>query len=876
MKKKVKKIPKFNSGGTAYDMLMKTPMPVTSPTFNPATTNPQSGATAGTIAAGKEWKDFNKTQKANAVSDAIGGVAALWDMASSGQDVSVGTAVNGMATGAQAGAAFGPVGMAVGAGLGLYAGTAGRGNKVDVNSASEVTSNIAKKGSGWLKLLGMSDEAMYRRANMVANANIATRQSEDLKANYYNNPNVPGSINVFAAEGGIIPNTLWYEDDGEYGRTPYGEIYKEPEQGKPKDSNLVQGPAGTQILSDKLKYPGTKDTFAKHYEKSIAKVKNYGNDKYAKNSQLLNDKYAQKQFDEHLAVQEEMKNKKIKKVKNGIPAHEGGENGTTPALSDMFLYRQKDGKFVMQDINGNRYDVPEMMLPYIQGDEHGYWFGPQTGVAPSAGKWNGSMNFAKQMLNSKNVAKLRNTMTKVLPKGVKPATPSTVGNGVNAAQVQKENMLNNDRTFQMWQRLGNKGGVPAKTVESNVAAYRDASKASRNLWELTPAQQAAANASAEQYIYDGMVKSNLPYWLTLAGITGGGGTFLLHEATKDKQPVAINTSASMPVNTNGQTVVITQEKPVEPVVTSTEVPTENEKKEVVVPKKSSINKPSSSKKTAASRVTTSTAPSPEDTVVRRPIYEEPVKTVTVPTDDTKVYGRDGRVAYDYAAPETKVTPQDLGRTVDDNNNYTGSDWRDGLYRMAVLSQPLWDRAKAEPVDYTSPVYKYMPTQIDVSSQLRDADQSYALSRYNFANLYPNTGAGMAAGLQAASNRAKQYADIRQWQTNAQNELIGKNVGIYNNWANEHARILNDVYNKSAQNRAAARNINRQNRAAALSNWGTMLSDDKKMNLEAQNNQLKANILKPLIESVYENSDELIPMLAPYTMNRNVKKKSSTR
>lgn len=189
--------------------------------------------------------------------------------------------------------------------------------------------------------------------------------------------------------------------------------------------------------------------------------------------------------------------------------------------------------------------------------------------------------------------------------------------------------------------------------------------------------------------------------------------------------------------------------------------------------------------------------------------------------------------------------------------YTSSNWRDGLYRMAVLSQPLWDRAEAEPVNYESPVYKYMPTAIDVSSQLRDADQSYALSRYNFANLNPNTGAGMAAGLQAASNRAKQYADIRQWQTNAQNELIGKNVGIYDNFANEHARIMNDVYNKTAANRAAARNINRQNRAAALNNDGAMLSDDKKMAME----RMKFNILKPAIKSTYEDAtaNDLINM-----------------
>lgn len=185
--------------------------------------------------------------------------------------------------------------------------------------------------------------------------------------------------------------------------------------------------------------------------------------------------------------------------------------------------------------------------------------------------------------------------------------------------------------------------------------------------------------------------------------------------------------------------------------------------------------------------------------------------------------------------------------------YTSSNWRDGLYRMAVLSQPLWDRAEAEPVNYESPVYKYMPTAIDVSSQLRDADQSYALSRYNFANLYPNTGAGMAAGLQAASNRAKQLSNIRQYQTNAQNELIGKNVGIYNNWANEHARIMNDVYNKTAANRAAARNINRQNRAAALSNYGQMLRDDKQFAMDT----MKLQMMEPMMQYGYENYNDYL-------------------
>ena len=287
----------------------------------------------------------------------------------------------------------------------------------------------------------------------------------------------------------------------------------------------------------------------------------------------------------------------------------------------------------------------------------------------------------------------------------------------------------------------------------------------------------------------------------------------------------------------------------------TTVPTVSKKKqETTVSKKGEVSKPSSGKKTTASRVTTSTIPSPEDTVVRRPVYEEPVKTVTAPVDDTKIYGRDGSVRYDYTTPERKITPEDLGRTTNNNNNsYTGSNWRDGLYRMAVLSQPLWDRAEAEPVNYESPVYKYMPTQIDVTSQLRDTDQSYSLARYNFANLYPNTGAGMAAGLQAATDRAKQYANIRQYQTNAQNELIGKNVGIYTNWANEHARIMNDVYNKTAANRAAARNINRQNRAAALSNYGQMLRDDKQFAMDT----MKLQMMEPMMQYGYENYNDYL-------------------
>ena len=320
------------------------------------------------------------------------------------------------------------------------------------------------------------------------------------------------------------------------------------------------------------------------------------------------------------------------------------------------------------------------------------------------------------MLNSKNIQKLKNTATKVFARNAKPATVNAVKNSTQAVQAEKA-MLEAERqgTFDMWQRLGNKGGVPARTVETTVA---NRGPLNGNLWEYTAAQQAAANAAVEQAAYNSLTKSNLPYWLTLSGMLGGAGTFLTYEATKDGQNQSTNTAISTPVTSIGPspvTPVSTQETSnvTEPTVKVTDVPAVSEKKVKVADKPTNktttVKKPDS--KSTASRATTSAVPSPEDTVVRRPVYEEPSKQTVVaePTQDTKVYGRNGEVRYDYSTPERKVTPADLGRTATSDSSHTGSNWKDNLYRMAVLTQPLWDRAEAEPVNYESPVYKYMPT-----------------------------------------------------------------------------------------------------------------------------------------------------------------------
>ena len=201
-------------------------------------------------------------------------------------------------------------------------------------------------------------------------------------------------------------------------------------------------------------------------------------------------------------------------------------------------------------------------------------------------------------------------------------------------------------------------------------------------------------------------------------------------------------------------------------------------------------------------------------------------------------------------------------TVDPEKQKTPINWGkigDGLYKAASVLTPLLDREKAEKVDYQVPVAKYISTAVNVDPQLRSINDSYAMARYNQANINPSTGAGMAYGLQAAANRAKQMSDVYNWQTNAQNQLIGRNVDTYNRWSENYANIMNNVYDKAAANRAAARNINRQNKATALKNWGSILRNDKQYAM----GRVRMEALDPMMKYGYQNDAKLREMLNEY-------------
>lgn len=226
----------------------------------------------------------------------------------------------GIATGLETvGSAFGPIGSVVGKAAGML--TKGIGAMVGTSDSVNTDTGEYIEGKG---IKGRRSRnrvrAQWRRVNQgIADAN-ATAAAQEEWANEYGDNDYS-----LAAYGGILPTTLAYLDDGELLRTPDGEISQIPEQGKPTDSNLVNVPVGTQVLSDKLKVPGTNETFAQAGKKYMKTGKKKGNDVYAQNTQMLNDRNNQKKYNELLALQEQVKAKRG--IKNKVGKYAGGTPG---------------------------------------------------------------------------------------------------------------------------------------------------------------------------------------------------------------------------------------------------------------------------------------------------------------------------------------------------------------------------------------------------------------------------------------------------------------------------------------------------------------------------------------------------------------------
>lgn len=237
----------------------------------------------------------------------------------------------GAGSGAQLGMTIGgPVGGLVGGIAGAAAGLIGKKGK-----AAEMTSftdfDEGTLGTG-LRGTFRNKKLRRRRAAIRLNAfqNREAVAGTERLANEFNEDNTEFDTDVFEY-GGKVPSSLAYVDDGELIQTPDGSVSKVPEQGQPTDSNLVNLPEGSRILSNTLKVPGTNKTFAELGDKVMTRKKSKGKDIYAQNANMLNEMNNKLMHDKLFAMQESIKAKKgIKnKTKELESFARGGDN--TPA-----------------------------------------------------------------------------------------------------------------------------------------------------------------------------------------------------------------------------------------------------------------------------------------------------------------------------------------------------------------------------------------------------------------------------------------------------------------------------------------------------------------------------------------------------------------
>ena len=237
----------------------------------------------------------------------------------------------GVGSGAQLGMTIGgPVGGLVGGIAGAAVGLIGKKGKA-AEMTSFTDSDEGTLGTG-LRGAFRNRKLRKRRAAIRLNAfqNREAVAGTERLANEFNEDNTEFDTDVFEY-GGRVPSSLAYVDDGELIQTPDGAVSKVPEQGQPTDSNLVNLPEGSRILSNTLKVPGTNKTFAELGDKVMTRKKSKGKDIYAQNADMLNEMNNKLMHDKLFAMQESIKAKKgIKnKTKELESFARGGDN--TPA-----------------------------------------------------------------------------------------------------------------------------------------------------------------------------------------------------------------------------------------------------------------------------------------------------------------------------------------------------------------------------------------------------------------------------------------------------------------------------------------------------------------------------------------------------------------
>ena len=352
MKRKSKKIKRFVNGGynpqqlklgafgqtDTYSKLVNPQIQQLQQQINSPLQSPLSGNGGSGISniAGGINKAANIAQGLGSMINMVSGESTA---TTKGEAVSqsIQNVVGGAATGAKMGSAFGPVGAIVGGVAGLGVGLVGKKGKVTEQGFYEdptMTLGTGIRGARQNKELRREYERLkVKAANHRIGAQAGSLVDQEIAETYDQDVQT-------MAYGGQIPTSLAYVDDGELISTPDGNMLEVPEKGRPTDSNLVDLPEGSRILSDTLKVPGTKETFAQMGKRMMSKKNSKAKDIYAQNAEKLNKMNDQIIHDKLFSIQEGIKKVKgnTSKFKDGGSAKTANNKGKPAQIAER-LYR---------------------------------------------------------------------------------------------------------------------------------------------------------------------------------------------------------------------------------------------------------------------------------------------------------------------------------------------------------------------------------------------------------------------------------------------------------------------------------------------------------------------------------------------------------
>lgn len=741
------------------------------------------------------WGNMSGVDKANVVTQGVGAVGSMIGNATSGKKPTAAGVIGGIGSGAAMGASIGgPWGAVIGGAIGGITSSIGSGGSVNEQTGEyELPSGIAG-------LFGHSKSYIRNKAGRIKNGIQARQMSEQVAADYYQEN---GYNELSLSKGGVVPSTMAYLDDGEMLRTPDGTIGSIPEEGKPTDSNLLNVPVGTQVLSDKLKVPGTNKTFAEMGKKLMKKSKKKVNNIYAENSQMLNERNNQATYQSLLEQQESIKNKKTNK-KQSIPTYEEGTSGVSgrKKVKLKYIYDPMLGGFGYIDPNTGGFvemnDVRNDLLPdsmWIQN-------------------YNDSEEIEQPIVLKQDTATKsthnvgKRDFLKLPNKNIKKNTPTIFND--HAFEVAGKKYQIGD-TFEykgkQYKVTGNNEAVPVSKNATDLKEINDGFN--WNLYRdvftqgepriIGPSGAGRYSTYQQNKTTNSIPNANDPYFIGNMYMNGNWGDLTVGKRLSSINP-EFNTPALGVIGTNTSD--------------SYSIPTITQ--DTAIPQ-------------TAVRSTPSTKRSTVQTSVQQPVQEQ----VTGPIQP---FSNDRPSLTELTSKPSKVLPKlNIGRPFvynpsPDDAVSNGLDMS-SLYSTVATLAPLFDRERAEKVDtYTyNPVYG--PTNYNIDPILREATLSDRIARYNMANINPNTGANMAFGLQSAVNRNKTIANAYATKNNAENQMAFNNAQIANQWGQQYADARHIAATEYAQNKTNARNINRRNFASALNNWGASLRDKKQTSMD---------------------------------------------